>query len=882
MRLAVLAMLAACTTFDPIERGVCGNGLIEPGEDCDSPDPSCVACSVACKTGSDCPNAAYTCGIDGLCHAPSGMFSQPTAPILDLIDQLQVADIDRDGIGDVVGVSSTSIDVHYGDPGALLASSALYATPLQTGTVAFGDVDGDGVPDATMITQDGIVSFTSPYGALSAAVSLFPLVGSDGQTLDVITTFPISDLAIGLVLGGSANAVIDVVQLEANGTANALDLSCVVPVGDIGSGFVDSYTSVEGSDQSIDTEVAVWTHGSGSGPSNREWCVGAIHLGPPPQSGAARAVTFFDLTPTGTPPARRPVFAELDTAVCPSLVTSDGSGAWGDFVGSKVVLADHCGIGSASVALPQPPGDVDGAPLGHIPLAPAIAGYANDLVVLPAGVYAYQAGSGWSAIFKTPVNLTAVASGDLDGDGAIDAAVVGSGGADFDVLYRAVGSGGPAFVVAPVRTSGVVDQLAIADFDGNGAADVAYTERLLDHEQLSVAFGNPGRDIEQIAEGAFPSVVSLAPVNISDSSDPQSVIADLVVLDQLATGTDALTLLHGSPERAMLSYFEPRTTNDPSRQTPMRQVVTGFFGGGDNRFRDVVSLLPGASATGQTAPGAVAYRLDGSVNGLDPGDPIDTVFGEAVNGLGDCTVGSASTGTPCIRDATALAWQTGSAHDVIVAVDHQVPPQAYRIDPWAFAPSGNHSGVYTASVVAAPTAGLGASFTAEAHDAFAFDVDGDGAPELVLAFAPDENAAGTGAGLVESCAMDQTGTPTSCTDLGALVAAAAPDVTNLTCVDAAAGNFTAGGPDVTPAQPALVLLCHDSSGTSLLARVASGAATILATGLPDLRQIVVGDVTGDGIDDIVAIRGDSDNRSITVLVQCSSHDLACQAGAVAP
>lgn len=882
MRVAMLAVLAACTTFDPIERGVCGNGLIEPGEDCDSPDPSCVACSVACTAAADCPNAAYTCGVDGLCHAPSGMFSQPTAPILDLIDQLQVADIDRDGIGDVVGVSSTSIDVHYGDPDALLASSAVYATPLQTGTVAFGDIDGDGVADATMITQDGIVSFTSPYGALTAAVSLFPLAGSDGQTLDVITTFPISDLAIGLVIGGSANAVIDVVQLDANGTANALDLNCIVPVGDIGSGFLDSYTTVEGSDQSIDTEVTVWTHGSGSGPTNREWCVNAIHLGPPTPTGGPRGVSFFDLTPTGTPPARRPAFAELDNAVCPSLVTSDGSGDWGDFVGAKVVIGNHCGIGSASVALPQPAGNPDGAPLGHIPLVPAIAGYANDLLVLPLGVFAYQAGSGWSEIFKTPVNLSAVAFGDLDGDGAIDAAVVGSGGANFDVLYRAVGSDGPAFVVAPVRTSGVVEQLAIADFDGNGADDVAYTEQLLDHEQLSVAFGGPGRDIEQVSEGAFPSVVSMTPVGISDSSDPQSVIADLLVLDQLATGADALTLLHGSPERAMLSYFEPRTTNDPSRQTPMRQVVTGFFGGGDNRFRDVVSLLPGASATGQTEPGAIAYRLDGSVNGLDPGDPIDTVFGENITGVGDCTVGTASTGAPCIRDATALAWQTGSAHDVIIAVDHQVPPQAYRLDPWAFAPSGNHSGTYAASVLAAPTIGLAPDFTAESHDAFAFDVDGDGAPELVLAFAPDEDAAGTGTGLVESCTMDQTGTPTTCTDLGALVAAAATDVTNLTCVDAAAGNFTAGGPDAAPPQPALIVLCHDTNGTSLLARVASGTATIVASGLPDLRQIVVGDVTGDGIDDIVAIRGDSDNRSITVLVQCSSRDLACQAGAAAP
>ena len=98
----------------------------------------------------------------------------------------------------------------------------------------------------------------------------------------------------------------------------------------------------------------------------------------------------------------------------------------------------------------------------------------------------------------------------------------------------------------------------------------------------------------------------------------------------------------------------------------------------------------------------------------------------------------------------------------------------------------------------------------------------------------------------------------------------------------APGTSRLAAPSLAPPSPGLILLCHDGSGASLLARVTAGTATILATGLPALRQIVVGDVTGDGVDDIVAIRGDSGDRAFTVLVQCNSRDLACQAGAVSP
>ena len=875
MRLAALALLAACTTFDPIERGVCGNGLVEPGEDCDSPDPSCVACAVACMTGSDCPNAAYTCGVDGLCHAPSGLLAQPTPQTLDLIDELQIADIDRDGIGDVVGVSTTSLDVHYGDPSASLATSVEIATPQQTGTVAFGDIDGDGVPDATIITEDGIVAFTSPYAALSAAVSFLPLTDGSGNELDVLATFPIDSLAFGLVVAGSDAAAIVIEQIGDGTTHDARRRTALVPIDDVATGDLDSYTVTQ-IDGSIDTVVVLYAHDSGP-----KMCVESFHLGAV-VTGSGRSLDMLDITPTGTPPARRPAFAELDSATCPSLIAGEGSATLIDFVGSRSAGSPpHCVIAAASTVLGNAPNANDAVPIGHIPLTPGIATFASDLLVLQNGVYSYEA-STLAEIYKSGPTLTAVSSGDIDGDGNVDAALISSGAADFQLLYRRIDII-PAFVGAPVQTDGAVGAVALADFDGNGTADVAYTEQLLDHTQLSVAFGFPGQEITQIVEGAFPAVLALTPIGIADSSDPESVIADLIVVDEIGSDASAVTLLHGSPERTMFSYFEPRTTSDPARETAMRQVVTGFFGGGSTEFPDVISMLPNSTSqpTFPPPPPVLAYRLDGSADGLVPGDPIDTVDGEGVTGIGDCNgTGARGSSAPCIRDATVLGWQTGSAHDVIVAVDHLTPPQAYKIDPWMFAPSGGKSGSAAATPLAMPTTLV--TGNAIAHTAFPFDVDGDGAPELVLAFAPAETADAGGPGLVESCEMDQTGTPTSCTDLGALVVAAAPSVAMLTCVDAAAGNFAPAGPDLAPPTPTLLVLCHDPTGTSLLARVAGTTATIVATGLPPLRQIAVGDVTGDGVDDVVAIRGDSGDRALTVLVQCSSRDLACQVGAVAP
>src|SRR5437588_8670878 len=113
-RFVIIALLAGCTSFEPIARNTCGNGLLEPGEDCDSNDPRCVRCAVLCASNADCPTSDYTCGTDGECHAPGGALAQPVVAGTFEVGDLRITDVDHDGAGDVVGVGTTSIVIRHG------------------------------------------------------------------------------------------------------------------------------------------------------------------------------------------------------------------------------------------------------------------------------------------------------------------------------------------------------------------------------------------------------------------------------------------------------------------------------------------------------------------------------------------------------------------------------------------------------------------------------------------------------------------------------------------------------------------------------------------------------------------------------------------------
>jgi hypothetical protein len=135
--LGALALLSgACTAFPEIPSGQCGNGVIEPGEDCDTfsapetPGSSCIAkglvgeCHFDCSTRGGrkpvCPSG-WGCDSDAICRPPNGEFSSPTSVGDVGAWSLGAADFDGDGQEDVMssepldGIGETRIKFLYFD-----------------------------------------------------------------------------------------------------------------------------------------------------------------------------------------------------------------------------------------------------------------------------------------------------------------------------------------------------------------------------------------------------------------------------------------------------------------------------------------------------------------------------------------------------------------------------------------------------------------------------------------------------------------------------------------------------------------------------------------------------------------------------------------------
>lgn len=884
MRL-VLALLAwciaaACTDFAPIDRGVCGNGILEEGEDCDSSDPSCSRCAVTCSADADCPTADYTCGVDGLCHAPGGALGQPHTAGTFQASELRITDIDRDGIGDVVGLSRTSVVVRHGDPSAQLATTDSIVTPTQTGPAAFGDLDGDGSLDLALTTADGLVSYASPYGELVPVAVNSALVDSaSGEPLDFRAFFYVAPRVIAGFIADPASDAVYLIAIDSTQGASGAPVfvqPCAARLGVITSSMFDTasldvYNVSKDDAKQFDTLISFVV----SGPTPRE-CVLSLHRAEPQWLQAFPAITVSDVTPAAFGAAsQRPVLADLDGDLdpCPGLVKTDGGpNALVYFDGSRANATSPCTISGTATALPPLGAPSSAAVIGRVPVVPSVPLVASDGLVTSEGLYPYlpngipviSPNPQFNVVYRTSRRIAFVGHGDLDGDGNVDAVLATQGEADLDFLFRVPNEAG--FNVVRVDTASVVTHLKIGDYDGNRIADVAYTERFGDHVRLMVAFGTPDRPLEPTSVGVFPDVLSLTRIGIPDTVDYLGLADDLFVIAPPAAGQTALrvSLLHGSPQRTLLSYFDPRPEalrND----TVFRGAVVGHFvtGGGAYELADLVAFAPPTAAAAGTPGKDVvrAWRMPGTPDGIDasatPGLPID--------GIVDCSLDR--TGKLCLDLARYIAFPTASQHDVVIGVDRS--NAAIVIDPWAA------SGVATTldkltAVVPEHTV---------IHSLHAADLDGDGAAELIAAFEPTK---ADSPGAVIACAM-QDGIAQSCADLvPAIVAAAETTGSPVTqCLDAAPARLSYRDPTMTPNRSVdLAVLCRgadtsvfrvrrDAAGHSVDRMITTGAA---------LTTLRAGDVTGDRVDDLVLLEGDS-VTSLVVYPQCTSRDAASCRGA---
>ncbi len=845
--------LPACTDFDAIPRGICGNGLVETGEDCDSSDARCVRCAIACAAAADCPNADYTCGADRLCHAPGGALATPSAPVTFQVDDLRITDVDHDGTGDVLGVSKTSAVVRYGDSVGSLAAGASFVTPPQSGPPSFGDLDGDGALDLSLETPDGIASFTSRHGSLAPAAIESPIYGMDGEPLDFATMFVVGPQQLGAFFVDESLillAVVDLLQPErpfavapcaarlgaiprARFDRPSVDIYHATPPGAAAAQLVVSFVTAEG-----------------------EPCVTAIHGSP------GGAYFLDDITPAGAGLLQRhPRLIDLDADGdrCPALVSSDDGAQlrrWdGGLAGAHCTLA---AAGPAGAALPPTPGAPSSATvIGRAPLVPPLPGFGSDALVMSTGVYVVSA-TAIGEVYASPRPLGRIAHADLDRDGDVDLIVAPSDEDDLELLYRY-----PSGVqVLRLDTASRVTSITTGDYDGNAVADIAYTEAAVGHQRMMIAYGTSDRPLPAVQVATFSDVASVTPIELTDSVDRLGIADDLVVVQPGAGGGLAtLSLLHGSPQRTMLSFFDPRPDGS-GPQTVLRAAIVGNFTAGPEPDLLALATQPGT--------GVRAWTVAGTARGLATAPSA----GVPAAGLADCAEGPGE--GVCVQDAMYLAWPVASHgdslrspdRDVVLAVDRPaaaaIPPAARVIDPRASA----------AALVTRPApdvvVGLPAGVVPRALHAA--DVDGDGAPELVAAFGSRPGAAP--AGSVRVCEVDEAGQPERCDELTPAVQAVAPSVT--ACIDAAPGRISPRDRTTTPSPAVdLVLLCRDAGAAGSLFRISLAGgeprASLLAGGV-DLRAIRVGDVDGDGVDDVVALQGDGGSQALVAYRQCTSRE----------
>lgn len=300
----------------------------------------------------------------------------------------------------------------------------------------------------------------------------------------------------------------------------------------------------------------------------------------------------------------------------PILVDQDGDGR----IDLVVTLADGRTVvahGTGAGGFTAATVDARFAPLGpDVPIAAGdLDGDGDADWVTSMGVYVDDAG----ALRQTGWNVSdlpwlTAATPDLDGDG-IEDVVAATGSLALDVL-RGTASG--LFVRANVVTEGSPHAIAVGDYDGDGREDAAMIEEHPGEVAVTVLFGSAGELHAPVEMGDLPAAVHLSPALISVSASTTDATTDLFVqtYDEDGLGaTQALALFVGSSARRMLAPFSIGA--DPVL------VAIGNLAPDELAAADVLALTTSGVvlATGDGEAGFVdldffAQRID-----FDPRDP---------------------------------------------------------------------------------------------------------------------------------------------------------------------------------------------------------------------------------------------------------------------
>lgn len=762
------ALLAACTDVPSLESGVCGNRIVDVGEDCDGyssmgENTACGeptsgnGCFFTCGAqagdqSSVCPEG-WGCGQDGRCRQPSGQFDADG----DLwfrfpAESLAIGDLDGDGYPDFVGTEGSQLSVRFGSQADAFSTEVDVPVPQPVGPLTFGLFDNDSLLDVILPIAGGMVPLLGRQDRAleTVAYSSLPLsTGRDGIRSLVLDAFP----------GDQNSEILGIVSAGIRFFDNPTDAYYTEPFGDMLLDQLVDDLAVGDIDRDGSDDFVLAFEGN----RRVHLCKGILSGNDErtlqPQCYAS-LTTAADVHRAGTRLADVDGDGDLDLLVAVAtgadgsevavhLAPNRGDGSFDGFLAADVFTRRNVVPGSSN-------------PCERIDLSdranpwPLAAGDFNQDgradYVFDSAIAISRPG----AFSSPPVEFVETACDfssrwkwavvtDINGDEWLDVAVSFEVGDGIDVYLNAgEQAGGEVFNEFHVNTDSPPLALRTGDFDGDRVQDLAFYERVAGTslDRVSVIFGSrSGGPSAPVVMGTFQVIEVFEPLlSPFVELNGRDFIDDLVVVS-LPPGADALppeavtpvgTILQGDSSRRMLSPIF-LVDGDGNADRFLTALLGNFAADIGARAMDIAAIAEHAflapdPAGGNTPVLQKQFRL-WLLRGID-----------GSGALGVPTVSAELPPTTEYFDYTCALWVAGNidpegdALEEVIGIDRSAACTGERM------PSR-----MVVSKLPDPSSGGGAPLEeivpVTLSDAYAFvsslalrDMNGDGAPDILALF----------------------------------------------------------------------------------------------------------------------------------------------------
>jgi len=593
--------LVGCTAFPVIEADVCGNAVLETGEDCDTfteagqrcrAPGETGACRFDCSPGPDgkrakCPTG-MGCAADGICRTPTGDFDPGVNFATGVSSWLSTADFDGDGRLDIISteaeneLSQARFRIHYFDASGALQESRTFPRVV-TRPIA-RKLIGDDEADDLIFSNDliGMVPGRADREWIPASFSSYVLPGSRLRAVPVRAD-GVGD-AIGLAIFTSLEEGPGVYVPSLEDATLSRRAPLTLPFEDL-VGQPIAAELMNGRDSPCSEVVFAFAG------DDRVRVLDLCRLGDDPAGDEVlwrdAAREYVVRLPKGAKVSSAPLVADVDgDGELDVVVGSEGLAyvAHGDGVSlepeaSQLVLVAQENDAPFPVAAPLAVGDLTGDGAADFVLPIGVRVSHRSLV---DGKVRYlttfeSSSKPWSMAVMS----------DLNGNGLLDVIAGTEGEPGLSFLS---GSNGPFPVHTHLSTQGPVRFLSTGDFDGDRLVDVAYVESGPPGggvDALTVAFGQ--RDGLPLPGARIAEVSGVQQLGSADQAGIDSIFV-ISLDDTRAKPQSKFTLFDGSPDRLPFAPYSLVTFSvDGSLHDSLARVLAaGAFTA--PRANDVLAL----------------------------------------------------------------------------------------------------------------------------------------------------------------------------------------------------------------------------------------------------------------------------------------------------